>query len=359
MENKLLDLYSDYLLLSFSQATATGLSSLTEGSISHDIVSRFLKYSDYGSKELWLSTKSLIRAYEEEDACLIFDDTIIEKPYTQENALIAWHFDHSKGRSVKGVNILTAFYHSSKEATQIQLPFMFEIIQKTRMFSEIRTKDLKRKSWKTKNELLQSLFAQALHNQLKFKYVLADSWFGSCANMRLVDKKKKVFIFDMKRNRRVVASEKDRNDGNWQRLDMLNISENIPVKVWLKDLEFPVFLFKQVFTNKDQSTGVRFLVSNDLNLSADQFKTIYKKRWSVEVYHKSLKQNTAISKSPTRIIKTQSNHIFASMIAYVKLEKIRLSKDMNHFAIKTKIYLAAIKSAYKELNNLQDKYASA
>lgn len=59
MENKLLDPYSDYLLLSFSQATATGLSSLTDGVISHDSISRFLKHSDYGSKELWLSTKPL------------------------------------------------------------------------------------------------------------------------------------------------------------------------------------------------------------------------------------------------------------------------------------------------------------
>ncbi len=31
------------------------------------------------------------------------------------------------------------------------------------------------------------------------------------------------------------------------------------VKVWLKDLEFPVALVKQVFTNKDNSKGVRYL----------------------------------------------------------------------------------------------------
>lgn len=359
MKLKLLDLYSDYLLLSFSQASATGLSNLTDGSISHDSVSRFLNGKDYSSKDLWLSTKPMIREYECEDACLIFDDTIVAKPYTDENELIAWHYDHALGHTVKGINILTAFYHSTQNGQSIELPFMFELIQKTCMFSVIKTKELKRKSWVTKNELLESMFKQALHNQLKFKYVLADSWFSSNANMRLIDEKNKTFIFDIKSNRSVVVSQKERNLGQWQKLNELAIPENTPTKVWLKDLEFPVLLIKQVFTNKNNLKGVRILVSNDLDLTKDQFETIYKKRWSVEVYHKSLKQNTAIAKSPTRILRTQSNHIFASMFAYVKLEKIRLSKSLNHFAIKSKIYLAAIKSAYKELNILQDRYACA
>ncbi len=38
----MLDIYSDYLLASFSYTTATGLSRLTEGEISHDQVTRFL-----------------------------------------------------------------------------------------------------------------------------------------------------------------------------------------------------------------------------------------------------------------------------------------------------------------------------
>ena len=62
------------------------------------------------------------------------------------------------------------------------------------------------------------------------------------------------------------------------------------------------------------------LVSNDFSLSDDDFTALYKKRWSVEEYHKSLKQNAATAKSPTRTLRTQGNHIFASIMAYVKLE---------------------------------------
>jgi len=350
MQDKL-DLYTDYLLSSFGQASATGLSRLVDGEISHDNVSRFLSGNEFTSKTLWQKVKPLVRKHETEDACLIFDDVIIEKPYTDENEMICWHFDHSKGRTVKGINMLNAFYHtqSTNSSEPLRIPIGFELILKTILFCEIKTKKEKRKSPVTKNELMQAMIAQAIHNQLKFKYILADSWFASAANMRFIQKKKKFFIFDMKSNRKVALSEQDRNAGHWTRIDEIDIPDNTPVKVWLKDLEFPLLLTKQVFTNKNQSTGVRFLVSNDFSLSDDDFTSLFKKRWSVEEYHKSLKQNAAIAKSPTRIVKTQSNHIFASIMAYVKLEKLKFSSRLNHFAMKSKIYLAANKAAFKEL----------
>ncbi|MDR1056045.1 MAG: hypothetical protein LBL90_09560 [Prevotellaceae bacterium] len=69
-----------------------------------------------------------------------------------------------------------------------------------------------------------------------------------------------------------MENEIARNQGLWQNISELDIPENIPIKVGLKDWEFPVLLVKQVFKNKDCSTGVRFLVSNDYNtLSNDQF----------------------------------------------------------------------------------------
>lgn len=350
MQDKL-DLYTDYLLSSFGQTSATGLSRLVDGDLSHDSISRFLSGNEFSSKDLWHKVKPLVRKHQRDDACLIFDDIIIEKPHTDENDMMCWHWDHSKNRTVKGVNMLNAFYHTQalENDFPLRIPVGFEIVMKTILFCEVKTKKEKRKSPVTKNEMMQAMIAQAIHNQLKFKYILADSWFSSAANMRFIKKKKKFFIFDMKTNRQVALSEKDRNAGHWKRIDAIDIPDNTPTKVWLKDLEFPVFLTKQVFTNKNQSTGVRFLVSNDFSLSDDDFTTLYKKRWSVEEYHKSLKQNAAIAKSPTRTLITQTNHIFASIMAYVKLEKMKFPVRLNHFAMKSKIYLAANKAAFKEL----------
>ena len=124
MNRDLVDLYSDYLLSSFGATTATGLSDLLEGSISHDQITRFLSQEDFDSKTLWQLVKPMVRDIEDDDGVLIFDDTIQEKPYTDENELISWHFDHSKNRAVKGINLLNCVYH----AQGVTLPVACELI---------------------------------------------------------------------------------------------------------------------------------------------------------------------------------------------------------------------------------------
>jgi hypothetical protein len=93
-------------------------------------------------------------------------------------------------------------------------------------------------------------------------------------------------------------------------------------------------------------------VSNDFALTDEQFKTPHKKRRGGEEYHKSLKQNASIGSSPAHTERTQGNHIFTAIYAYVKLEKPRLGTTCNHFALKTKIYMASMKTAMTEFQGL-------
>ena len=39
---------------------------------------------------------------------------------------MCWHFDHCKGRSVKGINLLNALYHRS----EVSIPVAFEVVRK-------------------------------------------------------------------------------------------------------------------------------------------------------------------------------------------------------------------------------------
>jgi hypothetical protein len=83
-EKTALETYTDYLMSSFSYTTATGLSILVEG-VSHDKVTRFLSIEDFGSSELWKLTKRKVREIESPERVIIIDDTIEEKPSTDEN----------------------------------------------------------------------------------------------------------------------------------------------------------------------------------------------------------------------------------------------------------------------------------
>jgi hypothetical protein len=97
------DLYTDYLQISLGLATATGLSNIVDAAVSHDQVTRMLSNYEINSKSLWPSVKSLVRKHEHIDDCLIFDDSIIHKQYIDENDIVCWHYDHTNGKSVKGI----------------------------------------------------------------------------------------------------------------------------------------------------------------------------------------------------------------------------------------------------------------
>ncbi|MBF0236378.1 MAG: transposase [SAR324 cluster bacterium] len=350
MDKKLLDLYSDYLISSFSQTTATGLSRLLDGTLTHDAITNFLSETDFTSQDLWMLVKKDVRAIESEDGVLIFDDTIQEKPSTDENEIVCYHWDHTKGRNVKGINLLNCLYHNR----DVSLPLGFDVIHKSESYVDPKDQKTKRRSTITKNELMRAQLRQVQQNQIAYRYVLTDIWFAANENMTFIKLElKKDFIMAFKSNRMVALSKEAKLQGRFVSIESLQMQENQVLQVYVKGLNFPVLLTQQVFTNKDGSEGILYLVCSDLDLSGDRIRAIYQKRWKVEEFHKSIKSNTGLAKSPTRVVRTQTNHFFASIYAFVKLERLRISQQMNHFALKSRLYLNAIKAAFLELNRMQ------
>jgi len=347
----MLDIYTDYLISSFSYTTATGLSQALSGMISHDKITRFLSADDYDSRKLWKLIKPTVRKIETDDGVFIVDDTIEEKPYTDENALITWHFDHTFGRNVKGVNILSFLYH----AQDITLPVAFQPIQKTEVYTDKKTGRERRKSVKTKNEYFREMAKVAvIDNRIKCRWILADVWFSSNDNMEYIKfDLRKNFVMPIKTNRLVCRTREEKRKGTFQRVDTLDIPEQETRVIYIKELPFPVMLVKQVFKNEDGSSGVLYLVCNDTTVDGQKVMDIYQKRWPIEEYHKSLKSNTALAKSPTRTVRTQQNHFFASIYAYFKLEILKVKTKLNHFALKSKLYIQALRASMVELQRLK------
>jgi len=349
--NNLLDLYSDYLIAQNQYATAVGLSDLLLGRISHDKITRFLNGQALTSKELWEYIKPELRKIEEDTGgVLIIDDTIEEKAYTDENEIICWHYSHSKGRCVKGVNLLSCLARYG----DIAFPIAYEPVHKDVLFCDIATRKVKRQSSISKNQMFRSMIAQAITNKVKFEYILADIWFGAKQNMEFVhyDMKKK-FIFGIKANRLIALSEEDRKRGQYQNLNTLSLKDGEKRIVWLKDLSFPVALIVKIFKNEDGSTGTLYLVTNDLESSADRIYEVYQKRWRIEEYHKSIKQNASLEKSPTKVVRSQKNHIFASIIAYCKLEFLKIKTCLSHFGLKYMLLMRANRAAFLELEKFK------
>ena len=131
-----------------------------------------------------------------------------------------------------------------------------------------------------------------------------------------------------------------------------DLPENTVTVIYLEQVSFPLYLLRQTCTNADGSTAVRYLVTSDSALTADQLITIYQKRWKVEEYHRSLKQNASLAKSPTRTPTTQTNHFVAALWSFAKLEMLKAHTKKNHYALKTHLYLSALKQAFEALCQL-------
>lgn len=353
MNKSILDIYSDYLICSYTQTPATRLSNLLQGAISHDKITRTLAETVPRSKDLWRLVKAHIHTIESPEGIIAVDDSIEEKPYTDENDIVCWHYNHAKGCQVKGINFMTALYHSPLQGG-VSLPVGFQIIAKTESYVDPQTKEHRRRSPVSKNTYYQRLLQACSKNNIKFRYVLNDVWYASAENMMFVKHMlKKHFVMPLKSNRKVALSKTDKRQGKYQSVETVAIKEHTTREIYLEGVDFPLLLAKQVFENEDGSSGVLYLVTDHTTLTYEQITTIYRIRWHVEEYHKSLKQNASLEKSPTRTVATQTTHFFAALCAYIKLEMLKVSTNKNHTALKLSIYMQALMTAYDQLRAMK------
>lgn len=329
---------------------------------SHDkitrfLITRFLSAQTLTSANLWQIVKPLVRRVQDENAALVIDDSIAHKPHTDASELIGWHYDHTTGTSVKGINFLTTLYCVGN----VSLPVAFALVEKDEEFTDAKTGKTKRRASVSKNEHYRAMLHTCVKNQMPFRYVLNDVWFAAADNMMLIKTElNKDFVMPLKSNRmplksnrNVALSEQDKKEGRFQAVGTLTLEHGKAQEVYLEQISFPLLLVKQVFTNKDNSQGLLYRVTSDTTLDGDRMMGLYQERWQVEEYHKSLKQNASLECSPTRTKRTQTNHLFLSLCAFVKLETLKIKTACSHFALKQKLYIAALQAAFDQLQTLQ------
>ena len=168
------------MISSTGQTSATGLSQLVGGAVSHDQVTHWLSNSYLGSEQVWAQAKPLIRRAEQQRSAdefmvLIVNDSILKKANTDPSALICTHWNHSQSRFVKGLNFVSLLY----QAGALALPIAVELIEKTEAVVEPQAQKIKTRRKYTKNEYLRTMLRVVLpgwpQQQVAYRYLLADS----------------------------------------------------------------------------------------------------------------------------------------------------------------------------------------
>jgi hypothetical protein len=111
---------------------------------------------------------------------------------------------------------------------------------------------------------MREMIDTCIRNELKFRFVPMDSWFSATENFDFIVGKGRHFIAALKDNRLIAVTGEDGNNKRFRRVEELNLAEQTVVRGWFKGYRKEVLVLRQVFTNKDGSTGRLHLVCSDL-----------------------------------------------------------------------------------------------
>ena len=159
----------------------------------------------------------------------------------------------------------------------------------------------------------------------------------------------------LKANRKLALSQLDQRLGRFVSVETLSLEPDSAVIIYLESVAFPLALISHVYTNADGSQEVVYLVCSVSTASAEQMLALHQKRWHIEPFHKSLKQNASLTCSPTQTVNSQTHHVFASFIGFIQLELLQCAKGLNHFALRAQIYQQALPAAFQTLRNFHPK----
>ena len=123
-----------------------------------------------------------------EGGTLSVDDTVLDKPYSQEGKteLVGYFWSGLHGKAVKGINLVTLFYG---EVGGMRVPVNFRVVDKA--------------EGKTKHDLFREMVSEVLGWGLAPALVTAGSWYSGVENLRFLRDQGLSFMIALEKNRRV------------------------------------------------------------------------------------------------------------------------------------------------------------
>ena len=308
-------LYISFLISEPHYPSACRLAKLMN--ISHDSVNRFILRESYTPKDLFDQAKQQLDLKE---GVLSVDDSVLDKPYSHQMALVGHFWSGKHHRSVKGINLITLYYTDIKGH---HLPVNYRIYNKL--------------DHKTKNDYFLEMLDEVILWGLTPAFVTGDSWYSGTKNLKAIKNKGLSFMFALKSNRHVSLKKKE-----FMPVQSLDIPDDGQT-VWLREFGF-IKAFRTTLKNEHRHYALYLADETQLgNIKRLNFNEIHDKHWQIEQYHRAIKQVCHIEHSQVRAERGVRNHIFAALSGYVHLQKMCLSElIVNTYALHRDLFNSVI-----------------
>jgi hypothetical protein len=287
--------------------------------MSHDAVTRFLNREHFTPKDLFEENRAQIIL---KGATLSVDDCILDKPYADPtcNDLVTWLYSGLHHGVVKGICLVTLFYN---DADGKRFPINFRVYKPA--------KDTEKQA--TKNDLFQEMVDEVIGWGMQPSFVTADAWYGSLGNMKFLRDHQIDWLFGMKENRIVSETAHDSHP----------VSEVLSV-AGSKQLHLQGYGQVRVFRRDDQHGVPRFYVTSKIDLTLEEFEIQHDRHWTIETYHRAIKQLCSAEGCSARSAQSQENHLFCVLRAFSILErKVQLGSLKNWYELKRTLHQDAVR----------------
>jgi putative transposase len=281
------ELYCSFLDVTTERYSALSLSEVAPESLalSHDSISRWLSDEKVQPKDLWTAARHEVAG---KPGILVFDDVVIDKSRSGKTELVNWQYAGSKHDITKGIGVVNALWQVDREE---YIPMDYRIWNPP-------------DDGKTKNDHFRDMLASTKQRQLHPEMVVADSWYSSLDNLKAIRSHGWDWVMGLRSNRLVGKPH--------QQLKALDIPDNGWV-TYLKGYGW-VRIFR--FVTKHGRTD--YIGTSRTDLSREQVKEYFERRWSVEVLHRELKQTCGLSRCQANAGRAQRNHIGLSLLTWIQ-----------------------------------------
>lgn len=277
----------------------------------HDALTRLLHRLDPDPTPLWEEAHQHVRLH---GGLLIIDDTTLDKPYAQTIELVHRHWSGKHHRVVQGINLVTLLWSDGTDA----IPCDYRLYDKP-------------VDGVTKNDHFRAMLSTAKARGFHPHLVALDSWYSSLENLKAIRRYGWHWLTRLKSNRHV---NPDRS-GN-RALHQVLIAPDGTV-VHLKGYGM-VLVFRIVTPDGD----TEYWATSALTMTPVDRERWARQIWTIETYHRGLKQFCGVERCQARAARAQRNHIGWAIRAFLRLEHHRIMTSTSWFATKMGIIRSAL-----------------
>lgn len=311
--------FREYLggLIALQHKSVSSIAAASATQHDQSSLNRFLTCSDWSVEALQdRYLKKVRHTFNREKASLIIDDSLSKKT-GKHIAEVQYHKDHSGNGYILGHQIVTALVKSGEKV----FPLFPELYSKKTC---------------SKIEFAKQLINTA-DEKLPLNEVIMDSWYTATEIIKLCLKKRLDVIGCIKSNRKVSFAIEQWKKCEWVKLSTyykklkkkdfeVMIIDDATYRVHekivrLKHVGFVKLLLSQQWMEDEKKWSRPFyLISTNAKKSAVQIIRTYANRWSIETFHRDIKQNLGLEAYQLRGRTGITRHLILVALAYAVLK---------------------------------------